>query len=146
MPEGPKVAHDGTASVAASATGNDRARAWIVAELDARGEVDEHAAMCLQFSVRGALEAQAGAIVIDLRDLVAIDAPGVALFARADADCRARGISLGLLISADPRHDAIAGALDVAGLVDRLLFAVTRDAVDVRAAARPLITGLRLWA
>ncbi len=85
MPEGPKIAHDGTASLAASATGNDRARArWIVVELDARGVIDAHAAMGLQFSVRGALEAQAGAIVIDLRDLVAIDAPGVALFARAD--------------------------------------------------------------
>ena len=53
---------------------------------------------------------------------------------------------MGLLIRADRRHDAIAGALDVARLVDRLLFAVARDAVDVRAAARPLITGLRLWA
>jgi anti-anti-sigma factor len=147
MLEGPKLAHDGTASVAASAADNDRARArWIVVELDARGEIDEHAAMCLQFSVRGAVEAQARAIVIDLRDLMAIDAPGVALFERADADCRARGISLGLLISADQRHDAIAGDLEAAGLVDRLLFAVARDAVDARAATRRWIARPRVWA
>jgi anti-anti-sigma factor len=99
----------------------DRPR-WVIAELDVRGEIDDHAAMCL----RQAIEAHGGAaamILVDLRELTAIDGGGLELFVRQHAGCRTRGIELGLLICGDARQNAIARAFDAAGLGDQLQFA-----------------------
>jgi anti-anti-sigma factor len=95
---------------------------WVIPELDARGEIDAHAAMCLQHTIQGAPTSGAGAIIVDLRDLTSIDAAALKLFVRAQADCRARGTDLGLLISGHERHDAIANAFGSAGLADQLQF------------------------
>ena len=99
----------------------DRPR-WVIAELDVRGEIDDHAAMCL----RQAIEAHGSAaamILVDLRELTVIDAAGLELFVRHHADCSACGIELGLLICGDARQRAIARAFDAAGLGDQLQFA-----------------------
>ncbi len=93
----------------------------VIPELDARGEIDDHAAMCLRYTIQGA-PGGAGAIVVDLRDLTSIAAAAVELFVRAHADCRARGADLGLLISGHPSHDPIADAFGSAGLADQLQF------------------------
>lgn len=94
----------------------------VVAELDARGEVDRHATMCLRNAIGDALAGGARAIVVDLRDLTSIDLPALAVFVRARADCHAGGAQLELLISACPRHDAIVRAFRSVGLSDRLDF------------------------
>jgi anti-anti-sigma factor len=94
---------------------------WVIAELDAGGEIDDHAAMCL----RQAIEAHGSAaapILVDRRELSAIDGVGLELFVRHHADCRTRGIELGLLICGDARQRAIARAFDAAGLGDQLQF------------------------
>jgi anti-anti-sigma factor len=100
---------------------HDRPR-WVIAELDVHGEIDDHAAMCL----RQAIEAHGSAtamLLVDLRELTAIDAGGLDLFVGHHADCSARGIELGLLICGDARQNAIARAFDAAGLGDQLQFA-----------------------
>jgi anti-anti-sigma factor len=89
---------------------------WLVAELDVDGAIDAHAALCLRNAIEDAGAVDGPALLVDLRDLGAIDAAGVRLLAAASASCRVRGMTLGLLISADARHDAIAGAFDAAGL------------------------------
>jgi anti-anti-sigma factor len=95
--------------------GDSRPR-WIVAELDVHGEIDAHAAICLRNAVdaaRGGLDA---VLLVDLRDLTAIDDDGLRLLVELQADSRVRRIGLELLICADARHDAIAGAFETAGL------------------------------
>lgn len=67
---------------------------WVIAELDARGEIDAHAAMCLRNGVLGALGCGATVVVVDLRDLTSIEAGGLALLAQARADCLAGGAQL----------------------------------------------------
>ena len=106
---------------APSSSRRDRPR-WVIPELDVHGEIDEHAAMCLQYAIEGARAAAPVTIVVDLRELEAISTVGLELFVRHEADCRSRGIELGLLICADERQDAIARALDEAGLGDQLQF------------------------
>ena len=93
---------------------------WVIAELDARGEIDAHAAMCLSHGIDAGLTANVKAIVIDLRDLTAIDATGLALFVRARADCQARGAELGLLMSGRASHVPIAYAFASVGLGGQL--------------------------
>jgi anti-anti-sigma factor len=71
---------------------------WVVVELDAHGEIDAHAAMCLRQAIG---EAHAGAIelvLVDLRDLTAINSAGLALLTTFNAGCQAHGMDLGLLI------------------------------------------------
>ena len=81
---------------------------WIVAELGARGEIDDHAALCL----RNALDAtDAGAtetVWVDLRDLLGLDAAALAMLAQESADCRVRGFELAVLLSGHALHDPIA--------------------------------------
>lgn len=89
---------------------------WLVAELDVDGEIDAHAALCLRNAIEDARAGVDATLLVDLRDLSAIAAAGLQLLVQASADCHRRGIGLGLLISADARHDAIAGAFDAAGL------------------------------
>ena len=101
----------------------DRPR-WVIAELDVDGTIDEHAAMCLRHAIEGARAGKSATILVDLRELTAIDADGVELFVRHDATCRARGLELGLLICGEPRHDEIARAFDEAGLGDQLQFTI----------------------
>jgi len=62
---------------------------WVIPELDARGEIDRHAAMCLQHTIHGAPANGTRAIVIDLRDLTSIDAPALEIFVRAHVECQA---------------------------------------------------------
>jgi anti-anti-sigma regulatory factor len=101
----------------------DRPR-WVIAELDIDGNIDEHAAMCLRIAIEGGRAGVSATILVDLRELTAIDADGLDLFVRHDATCRTRGVELGLLICGDARHDEIARAFDEAGLVDQLQFTI----------------------
>jgi anti-anti-sigma factor len=80
----------------------------IVAELDAHGAIDGHAAMCLNYAIAGALAGGARSIVIDQRDLTTIDAAALALFAKGRADCHAHGVELELLVSDRAAHRALA--------------------------------------
>jgi anti-anti-sigma factor len=82
---------------------------WVVAELDVRGELDAHAELCLRIALDAARDGTA-AVLVDLRDLTAIDAAAVAMLVRAATDCRGRGIALGLLLCGHAGHDAIADA------------------------------------
>lgn len=95
---------------------------WVIAELDVRGEIDAHAAMCLRFAIEVARERAAETILVDLRELTAIDAREVALFVVHDAACRADGCELAILLCDDPRQAAIVGAFARAGLGGRLRF------------------------
>jgi anti-anti-sigma regulatory factor len=101
----------------------DRPR-WVIAELDVDGSIDEHAAMCLRLAIEGGRPGACATILVDLRELTAIDADGVDLFVRHDATCREHGVELGLLICGDARHDEIARAFDEAGLGDQLQFTI----------------------
>ena len=94
----------------------------MIAELDARGEIDGHAAMCLRHAIDGAASPSARRILVDLRDLNAIDGTGLELFAEGHASCLARGVELGLLLSGRARHTAIAQAFVDAGLGEQLRF------------------------
>ncbi len=96
---------------------------WVIAELDAGGEIDAHAAMCLGHALEAARGSAIELILVDLRDLTAIDAAALTQFSRHGADCRAHGIDLGLLISGGEHHDQIAEAFVLAGLCDQLHYA-----------------------
>jgi anti-anti-sigma factor len=119
---------------------------WVIPELDARGEIDAHAAMCLQHTILGAPTSGARAIVVDLRDLTSIDAAALELFVRAQADCRARGTDLGLLISGHATHDAIANAFGSAGLADQLQFTCEPLAPAPALPRAPRLRRVRTWA
>lgn len=87
----------------------------VVAELDVRGEFDEHASMCL----RHAIDQPAGLatrIVVDLRDLTTIDRRGLQRLDAAVDDGRARETSLTLLLCGGAAQAAIADAFVAAGL------------------------------
>ena len=110
----------------------------VICELDVRGEIDAHAAMCLHHAI-GAASAQAiEMILVDLRDLTAIGPVGLALFTAHDANCRAHGIELGLLISGDECHDRVAEAFVLAGLADALQYACEPSAPAPPRPARQL--------
>jgi anti-anti-sigma factor len=99
---------------------------WVVVELDARGEIDAHAAMCLRHAIG---EARAGAIelvLVDLRDLAGIDSAGLALLTTHNARCQAHGMDLGLLIRSGGGHDTVAEAFVLAGLGHALHYAADR--------------------
>jgi anti-anti-sigma factor len=83
----------------------------VIAELDANGEIDDHAAMCLRFTIEDLVAYGAREIVIDLRDLVAINADAVALLTQADRTCRAAGARLGLLSDAGCCETTVAHVL-----------------------------------
>jgi anti-anti-sigma regulatory factor len=87
---------------------------WVVLELDARGEIDDHAAMCLRHVVAGALVMGALRIVVDLRDLCAVDARVVTLLEQLHADCEANATTLRLLVCERTDDDTIAGLCDPA--------------------------------
>lgn len=93
---------------------------WVVAELDARGEIDAHAALCLRHAIGAAHTRAVQTILVDLRDLTAINRVGVALLRAHAVDCQAHDQALGLLISGEVRHRQIAEALDRGGLGDAL--------------------------
>lgn len=82
---------------------------WVVLELDARGEIDDHAAMCLRHAVAGALAMGAARIVVDLRDLSAVDAHALTLLEQLHADCAANATTLRLLVCEPADDDTIAG-------------------------------------
>ena len=88
----------------------------VIAELDARGEIDSHAAMCLGHAISEGHTSAIDLVLVDLRDLTAIDAAGLELFRVHSADCQAHGLSLGLLISGGECHDELAEVLMLAGL------------------------------
>jgi anti-anti-sigma regulatory factor len=95
---------------------DDRRPRWIVAELDVRGEIDAHAALCLHNAVDAAPAGVGADLLVDLRDLTAIDDDGLRLLVELRAGCRVCAIGLELLICGDAHHDAIAGAFDLAEL------------------------------
>jgi anti-anti-sigma factor len=92
----------------------------VIAELDAHGEIDEHAALCMRFAIDDARPAVDEIVLVDLRDLTTIDAAGLALFRRHNAECYARGMDLALLIGGLGHHGQIAGAFVRAGLGEHL--------------------------
>jgi anti-anti-sigma factor len=120
---------------------------WVIAELDVRGEIDDHAAMCLAFAVEGAREDGLQSLLVDLRELTAIDRDAIGLFVAHDAACRAGGVGLGILVCADTRQRAIVRAFTAAGLGDCLRYRepalpvapppAARRARTVRVSARP---------
>lgn len=95
---------------------------WVIAELDVHGEIDAHAAMCLQFAIEDASAIPGTQILVDLRELTTIREAALELFLREDARCRASGAQLGILICADPRQQEIVTSFTGAGLGDRLRF------------------------
>lgn len=107
-----------------TATARRRRVHRVTCELDVRGEIDAHAAMCLRQAIGAGRAAPLQTILVDLRDLTAIGPDGVALLRAHDADCRAHGIELGLLISGHERHARIARALVLAGLGDALRYTI----------------------
>jgi anti-anti-sigma factor len=99
---------------------------WVVVELDARGEIDAHAARCLRQAID---EARAGSIelvLVDLRDLTGIDSAGLELLTTHSARCLARGMDLGLLIRGGGDHGKVAEAFVLAGLGHALRYAADR--------------------
>jgi anti-anti-sigma factor len=95
---------------------------WVIAELDVNGEIDAHAVMCLGFAIEDARALAPETILVDLRELTAVDEAGVELFLGYDAACRADGVQLGILVCPDVRQAAIVRAFTAAGLGDRLRF------------------------
>ena len=94
----------------------------VIAELDHRGAIDDHAAMCLRHAIDAAHPDATEMILIDLRDLTAIDTTGLAMFNAHNANCHARGVEMGLLISDDAR---VTEAFVLAGLGDTLHYTHT---------------------
>jgi anti-anti-sigma regulatory factor len=87
---------------------------WIIPELDAHGQIDRHTAMCLRVALADAVDADD--VLIDLRDLSAVDEHAIAILRWARDACRAHDVHLTLLIGARAPHDALAHALARAGL------------------------------
>jgi anti-anti-sigma regulatory factor len=96
---------------------------WVIAELDVNGEIDDHAVMCLAYAIEGARDLVADTIIVDLRELTAIDDRRLGMFVAHDAACRADHVQLAILVCPDARQQAIVGAFMAAGLGDRLRFA-----------------------
>lgn len=94
----------------------------VICELDARGEIDHYAAMCLRNAIDDAHPATTEVVRVDLRDLVAIDAAALKLLAGLTAGCHARGMDIALLIGDDAPHERVAEALVLAGLGDTVQF------------------------
>ena len=105
----------------------------VIAELDGRGQIDSHAAICLRAAIADVLAGPAAAIIVDLRDLTAIDDDAVAVLTQSHAACRARGVHLALLIGVRDLQDKLPYALARAGLDTRSH--ITGN--DRRSAARP---------
>ena len=95
---------------------------WVIAELDVHGEIDAHAAMCLGFGIEIARERHAETILVDLRELTAIDADVVGLFVVHDAEARTDGAEFAILLCDDARQAAIVDVFTHAGLGGRLRF------------------------
>jgi anti-anti-sigma regulatory factor len=93
---------------------------WVIPELDAHGEIDSHAAMCMRFTIDALLAGGAAAIVIDLRDVTAVEGDGRALLINAHRACRAAGVDLGLLMGVGVARGRVAGSLERAGLDTQL--------------------------
>lgn len=93
----------------------DRQR-WVVVELDARGEIDRHATLCLRNALDAGDPAATPTVWVDLRDLLALGASALDVLVQANADCRARGIELALLLGGHPLQDRVAEHLAAAGL------------------------------
>jgi anti-anti-sigma factor len=115
---------------------------WVIAELDVHGEIDDHAAMCLQFAIEDASETPGAQILVDLRELTTIGASALELFLREDARCRRAGAQLGILICADPRQQEIVTSFTGAGLGDRLRFSASAPQLPPGppSARRPAVT------
>ena len=88
----------------------------VIVELDARGEIDSHAAMCLRVAIEDLVAHGVGEIVIDLRDLTAIDAPAIALLHEARRVAAAAGVVLSLLVDEQPSAGHVTRVLRQSGL------------------------------
>lgn len=111
---------------------------WVIAELDVHGEIDAHAALCLHHAIAGARANAIDMVLVDLRDLTAITPAGATLFGAQRADCRTRGIELGLLISGRQRNAPVAQALVRAGLGDTLHYTCEPSSPRAGHAVTPL--------
>jgi anti-anti-sigma regulatory factor len=120
---------------------------WVIAELDVNGEIDDHAVMCLGFAIEGARELAPDTIIVDLRELSAIDDDGLGLFVAHDAACRAEHVQLAILVCADRRQEAIVTAFVGAGLGDRLRFSQPLPpAPPEPEPAKPVVRAMRVSA
>ena len=113
----------------------------VVAELDVHGEIDRHAAMCLHQAIGDARASAVEMVLVDLRDLTAIDPAAVALLRAHHVDCQAHGVDLGLLIGRGEGHARITEALVLAGLGATLRFSgepgpPDRNGTPLRTSAR----------
>jgi anti-anti-sigma factor len=88
----------------------------VIVELDARGEIDSHAAMCLRLAIEDLVTHAVGEIVIDLRDLTAIDAPAIALLHQARRVAAAAGVALSVLVDEQSPAGDVTRALRHCGL------------------------------
>lgn len=115
---------------------HDRQR-WIVAELDARAEIDTYAALCLRNALDAGDRAATPTVWVDLRDLLALGASALDVLVQANADCRARGSELAVLLGGHPLHDRVAEHLAAAGLRYGRAIAGDRDGDGDRARCEP---------
>lgn len=88
----------------------------VIAELDARGEIDSHAAMCLRFTIEDLLAHGASEIVIDLRDLTGLDARAIALLHEARRVAAAAGVPFSLLVDEQSSASNLTRVLRHSGL------------------------------
>jgi anti-anti-sigma factor len=86
------------------------------------GQIDEHTAMCLRNAIDHPVE-PATQLVIDLRDLTAINSCALALLIAATARCKTRALGLTLLLNGGADHAAIADALVRAGFDAQVVMA-----------------------
>lgn len=127
----------------------------VIAELDARGEIDGHATMCLRQAIGATHAGSIELVLVDLRDLTAIGPAELELLRGQNADCHAHGVALGLLISGRESQARLAEALVRAGLGETLHYSTqsseppdrNRRRVRARAPRAPHLVraGARFW-
>ena len=115
----------GGRNAVASRTRDAMGDGWVLAELHVRdGRLGEAAAAGLERAIETARTRACAIVLVDLRDLRAMDAGELQLFADASSAC-SPSIKLGILL--DARHSAIAATFKLAGLGELLCFTGTVD-------------------
>jgi anti-anti-sigma regulatory factor len=88
----------------------------VIPELGADGQIDAHAAMTLRLAFAEAIDVDGRDVLIDLRDLTAIDDDAIAVLRWARDACRAHDLHLALLVGDRAPSDPVPHALARAGL------------------------------
>lgn len=91
----------------------------VVTEIDLSGDFDQAASRMLSGALAAVRLSGAKMVVVDLRALTSIDAAALSSLRSADADCRARGMRLRLLVPGRSGHVAVQGAFEASGLDER---------------------------